>query len=75
MVLDVSAEPVVELAVGVEQGRHDEVEQRPQLGHRVLDRCARQEDPAATLEAQQVLPALAVGSTGRRRRDVMMCFV
>ena len=61
VVLDVPAEPVVELSVGVEQRGHDEVQQRPELGHRVLDRRARQQDTAAAPETQQTLPALAGG--------------
>ena len=35
--LDVLGEPLVEPQVRVEQRRHDEVQQRPQLGHAVLN--------------------------------------
>lgn len=38
--LDVFGEPLVKLVMGVKERRHYEVEERPQLGHAVLYRCA-----------------------------------
>ena len=61
MTLDILAEPLLELVVGVEQGRHHKVEQGPELCHRVLDRGPGQQKATPTLELQQHFPALTVG--------------
>lgn len=41
--LNVLAEPLLELLERVEETRHDEVQERPELAHRVLDGRARQQ--------------------------------
>ena len=53
--LDVLGEPLLELLVRVEQLGHDEVQQRPQLGHRVLDGRSREQQPVPAVERQQRL--------------------
>ncbi len=55
MTLDVLGEPLVELFVRVEQGRHDEVKQRPQLQHspqRSVGHCSSEVIKAAKKNAQ-----------------------
>ena len=61
MTFNVLGEPLVELIVRIKQGRHDEVQEGPQLSHAILDGCARQEEPISTIEAQQDLPPQTVG--------------
>ena len=56
--LDVLREPVVELVVRVEEGRHDKVQQRPQLGHGVLYGRAAEEEAVPAAELKQHLPPL-----------------
>mmetsp|Transcript_2519 Transcript_2519/g.4692 ORF Transcript_2519/g.4692 Transcript_2519/m.4692 type:complete len:324 (+) Transcript_2519:2313-3284(+) len=56
---DALGEPLVELRVRVEECGHDEVQERPQLRHRVLDGRAREKQAVATVEPQQGLPAVA----------------
>eukprot|EP00958_Prasinococcus_capsulatus_P003142 scaffold279_cov369-Prasinococcus_capsulatus_cf.AAC.7 len=65
--LDALAEPLVEMLVRVEERGHDEVQQRPQLGHRILDGRARQQKPVAALEAEQCFPPQRGGALNRLR--------
>ena len=65
--LDVLGEPLAELVVRVEERRHDEVEQRPQLVHRVLDRRAREQKAVPAAEAEERLPARARRAFDRLR--------
>ena len=58
--LNVAGEPLVELLVRVKHGGHDEVEQSPQLLHRVLDGGTGQEETVTTVEAEQYLPPYTV---------------
>eukprot|EP01136_Pigoraptor_vietnamica_P043776 Opistho-1_new@19633 len=55
--LNVLREPLVELLVRVKQTRHDKVQQRPQLGHAVLDWRAGEQQAIAAIEVEQRLPA------------------
>lgn len=57
MRLDVFGEPFVELLVRIEQRWHDEMQQGPQLGHAVLNRCSRQQQPVSAVEPEEHLPA------------------
>ena len=51
-------EPLLELAVRLEDVRHEEVHQRPQLHQTVLQRRARQQQAPLRREVQQRLPPL-----------------
>ena len=53
-------EPLLEVCVRREDGGHEEVHERPQLHQVVLQRCARQEEAALTVEVEESLPALAL---------------
>ena len=53
-------EPLLEVRVRGKHGGHQEVHERPQLHQVVLQRGARQEQPALAVEVQQGLPALAL---------------
>ena len=57
MALNVAREPLVELFMRVKHGGHDEVKQRPELLHCVLDRSTGQEQSVATVEAEQHPPS------------------
>jgi hypothetical protein len=49
--------PLLELSVGLEDGGHEEVHQRPQLHQVVLQRSARQQQPPAiTITAVITIP-------------------
>ena len=52
VLLDVLGEPLLKLLVIIEELRHDEVKQCPQLSHRVLNWCTRQQQPITSLEAK-----------------------
>ena len=52
-------EPLVELLVAVKERGHDEMQQRPELGHGVLDGRSREEQSVTAAEGQQGLPPLA----------------
>ena len=54
---DILGEPFGEFVVRVEEGRHDKVEQRPKLVHRVLDRSTSEKESVAALEAKKSLPS------------------
>ncbi len=53
-------EPVLELAVGGEDVRHEEVHERPELHEVVLERGAGEEEAALGLEVEEGLPALGL---------------
>ena len=53
-------EPLLEVRVGREDCRHEEVHERPQLHQVVLQGSARQQQSAQAVEVQQSLPALAL---------------
>jgi hypothetical protein len=55
--LDVLGEPLAELVVRVEEGRHDEVEEGPEFVHRVLDGGTGEEESVAAAEAEERLPS------------------
>ena len=66
MAFNILAEPLIEPQMGVKEGRHDEVEQSPQLRHAVLYWSAGQQQAVTTTEPQEQLPPLAVGGEGWR---------
>ena len=53
-------EPLLELVVGLKDGRHEEVHQAPELHEAVLQRCPGQKDPVLGVEVQQGLPLQAL---------------
>ncbi|KAH6603254.1 hypothetical protein Trco_008029 [Trichoderma cornu-damae] len=55
--LDVLGKPFAELVVRIEERRHDEVQQGPQLLHVVLDGGAGEQQAVPAVEAEQALPA------------------
>lgn len=59
--LDVLAEPLLELVVGVEQGRHHEVKEGPELRHGVLYGGTGEQEAAPAPELEQQPPTLAAG--------------
>ncbi len=58
MGLDIFGEPFVEQLMGVEEVRHHEVEQSPQLSHVILDRSTSQQETVPGLELFQGIPSL-----------------
>ena len=48
--LDVLRKPLSEVREGVKELGHDEVQQRPQFRHRILDRRSREEQTVAAVE-------------------------
>lgn len=59
-VLYIPGKPLLELVVGVEELRHDEVEQGPEFRHCVLNRGSCQEELVSASEAQQCVPSLGL---------------
>lgn len=55
--LDVPREPLAELVMRIEKRGHDEVEEGPELVHRVLDGRPGEEESVAAAEAEEGLPA------------------
>ena len=53
--LDRHTEPLSELSLTLEHGRHEEVHERPQLHHTVLQRSAGEQQSALRVEGQQRL--------------------
>jgi hypothetical protein len=62
-------EPVVEMGLRVEEGGHDEVQQRPQLRHVVLDGCPTQQQPVPAGKALQGFPPYAAAALDRLQKE------
>lgn len=59
------AEPVVEMGLGVEQGGHDEMEERPEFRHVVLDGGSAQQQAVAAGKAPESFPTGAAAALDR----------
>ena len=60
MRLDILGEPILELLKRIKKLRHDEMQQRPQFSHGVLNGRAREKQTIPGMETQQGLPPLGI---------------